>query len=254
MHARRYDDDTVPYGWPLQAAPFEGPRVSPDIADVNNLTPFTIDYPYAPEVDIALYAIDNMGLIADVDVHRALSEEERQLIHRRNEVNSELATLRSRLRPVRTRLTKAHAYPRVHPYLNHQARVPKPNHQWPGDLRQHELTMDEALGLSRQGDVNWMPRPWYHDDIHPGANYSPVRFIDCVYCNIPGHNLRDCPNPHRFCAQRLSCIIPSYHRRFGPHCPSDKRRRVLDEILGDLYDATRLDTEITGTSNSDGEC
>ena len=76
IHARRFDDDEVPYSWPLQAAPFKGPCVSPEVADVNNHTPFTINYPYAPEVDITLYAIDDMGLIVDVDVHQALSEEE----------------------------------------------------------------------------------------------------------------------------------------------------------------------------------
>ena len=97
VHARRYDDDTVPYGWPLQAAPFEGPRVSPEVADVNNHTPFTIDYPYAPEVNITLYAIDDMGLTTDVDVHRALAEEERLAIHCRNEANTELAHIHSKL-------------------------------------------------------------------------------------------------------------------------------------------------------------
>ena len=110
VHARQFDDDGVPYGWPLQVAPFEGPCVSPETADVNNYTPFTIDYPYAPEVDIALYAIDNMGLVVDIDVHWALSEEERQLIHQHNEVNTELATIQSKLWPVHARLTHAHAY------------------------------------------------------------------------------------------------------------------------------------------------
>lgn len=154
VHAHQFNDNEVPYGWPLQAAPFEEPCVSPEVVDINNHTPFTVDYPYTPEVDIALYAIDDMELTADVDIHQALAEEERQLIHRCNEVNTELATIWSKLQPICSRLTHAHAYPRVHPYLNRQAQVPQPNHQWPGDLQQHELTMDEALGLSREGDVN----------------------------------------------------------------------------------------------------
>ena len=81
----------------MQAAPFEGPRVSPEVADVNNLTPFTINYHYANEVDIALYAVDDMGLTADVDVHRALAEEEQLAIHRRNEANRELSDIWARL-------------------------------------------------------------------------------------------------------------------------------------------------------------
>ena len=68
--------DGIPYRWPLTAAPFMGPRPSPLITDSMNLAPFTRNYPFYQEVDVTLYSIDNHGLIADVDMHRELEEQE----------------------------------------------------------------------------------------------------------------------------------------------------------------------------------
>jgi hypothetical protein len=76
VFATRKDVEGTPYGWTLEAAPFMGPRPSPLITDSEHLTPFTNSYHFKKEVDIALYAIDDPGLIADVDRHRALEEEE----------------------------------------------------------------------------------------------------------------------------------------------------------------------------------
>ena len=76
MHACRHNLDGIPYGWPLTTAPFMGPHPSPLIADSMNLAPFTCNYPFYLEVDIALYAIDDHSLIANIDMHWELEEEE----------------------------------------------------------------------------------------------------------------------------------------------------------------------------------
>jgi hypothetical protein len=77
----RKDMDRQPYGWTLEAAPFMGPCPSPLIADSDNYAPFTNSYCFHKEVDIVLYAEDDPGLIADVNWHCTLKEEERQLAH-----------------------------------------------------------------------------------------------------------------------------------------------------------------------------
>ena len=46
VHTRNMNLDGIPYGWPLTAAPFMGPRPSPLIADSMNLAPFTRNYPF----------------------------------------------------------------------------------------------------------------------------------------------------------------------------------------------------------------
>ena len=46
VHAHTMNLDGLPYGWPLTAAPFMGPRPSPLIANSMNLAPFTCTYPF----------------------------------------------------------------------------------------------------------------------------------------------------------------------------------------------------------------
>jgi hypothetical protein len=75
------DTNGLPYRWTPEAAPFVGPRPSPLIADSDHFAPFTNTYHFKKEVDIALYAEDDPSLIADVDQHHALEEEEQVLAH-----------------------------------------------------------------------------------------------------------------------------------------------------------------------------
>jgi hypothetical protein len=68
------DDSDPPrqaYGWPLQAAPFIGPKISPARSDNSALGIFDTGYPGAIEVDIALYELRDYGVLADVDRYRA---------------------------------------------------------------------------------------------------------------------------------------------------------------------------------------
>ena len=111
VHAHRQGLDGIPYGWPLTAAPFMGPHPSPLIADSMNLAPFTRNYPFYQEVDIALYAIDNHRLTANIDMHRELEEEEQLLAHQCRELDNNTLHLEHRLGPVCRCLCVAQAYP-----------------------------------------------------------------------------------------------------------------------------------------------
>jgi hypothetical protein len=98
VFATRKDMEGMPYGWTLEAAPFMGPPPSPLITDSDHLAPFTNAYHFKKEVDIALYAIDNPGLIADVNRHWSLEEEERQLAHHHRELENDTFKLSQKLR------------------------------------------------------------------------------------------------------------------------------------------------------------
>jgi hypothetical protein len=76
VFATRKDMEGMPYRWTLEVAPVVGPQPSPLIADSDHLAPFTNAYHFKKEVDIALYALDDPSLIADVGRHRTLEEEE----------------------------------------------------------------------------------------------------------------------------------------------------------------------------------
>jgi hypothetical protein len=97
VFATHKDVEGMPYGWTSEAAPFMGPKPSPLTTDSNHLTPFTNAYHFKKEVDIALYAIDDPGLIADVNRHRALEEEERQLAHHRRELENDTFDLNQKI-------------------------------------------------------------------------------------------------------------------------------------------------------------
>jgi hypothetical protein len=218
-----------------------GPRPSPLITNSEHLTPFTNSYHFKKEVDIALYAIDDPGLIADVDRHRALEEEERQLAHRCRELENDMFDLHQKLRPVRLCLRKAQAYPRVHPYLAGKARVPFPGSSCPASHRDYPLTMQEALTIDTiSANVTWLPRPRYHEESQAGSTPMPLSHCSiCIYCNNLNHEPAWCPDPHHLCPDRLSCIIPSYHTNFGDHCPADPRRHVLDYLLQAIEDGNK---------------
>ena len=111
IHTCHHGLDGIPYGWPLTTAPFMGTCPSPLIADSMNLTPFTRNYPFYREVNIALYAIDDHGLIANVDMHQELEEEEQLLAHHRRELDNDTLHLECRLGLVCQHLSAAQAYP-----------------------------------------------------------------------------------------------------------------------------------------------
>jgi hypothetical protein len=214
------DVDGMPYGWTLEAAPFVGPKPSPLIADSEHFAPFTYAYHFKKEVDIVLYSLDNPGLIADVDRHHVLEEEECLLAHQHRELENDTFDLQLKLCPIHQHLCNAQAYPHVHPYLAGTAKVPLPYSARPASHCDYPLTMEEAMTIDT--NVNWLPCPWYHKENQPGSTPMPLSHHTlCMYCNGLDHSLATCPNPHHLCNDCLSCIIPSYHTNFGEHCPAD---------------------------------
>jgi hypothetical protein len=194
----RKDVEGMPYGWTLEVAPFVGPQPSPLITDSDHLSPFTNAYHFKKEVDIALYAIDDPGLIADVDRHRTLEEEEHQLAHRRRELENDTFNLGQKLQPVCQCLRQAQAYPQIHPYLAGKAKVPLPYSACPASHRDYPLTMKEALTINK--DVSWLPCPWYHEEDQAGSTPMSLSHRSiCVYCNDITHPPAQCPDPHHLC-------------------------------------------------------
>jgi hypothetical protein len=197
IFATRKDVEGIPYGWTLEAAPFIRPHPSPLIADSDHLSPFTYTYHFKKEVDIVLYTIDNSGLIADVDRHRAL-EEEHQLAHRHRELENDTFDLSQKLRPVHQHLCNTQAYPCIHPYLAGTTKVPLPYSACPASHHDYPLTMKEALTID--SDVSWLPHPWYHKETQAGSTPMPLtNHSICVYCNDITHSPAACPDPHRLC-------------------------------------------------------
>ena len=242
--------DGIPYGWPLTAAPFMGPRPSPLIADSMNLAPFTSNYPFYREVDIALYSIDNHGLITNISIHQKLEEQERLIAHRCWELDNDALHLERKLGPVHHHLRAAQAYPRVHPYLDGDTKVPRPQSCNPGLYCDYDLTMEQAMGLSTMGQVHWLPRPWYHDKDHPGnSSQFSLRHNLCPYCNDPDHSPPQCPAPHHLCNDCQCCIIPSYHKNFGSGCPADAHRHLIDTLLNNYH--TGLMEDVNANPGSD---
>jgi hypothetical protein len=241
------DVEGMPYGWTLEATPFMGPKPSPLITNSDHLAPFTNAYHFKKEVDITLYAIDDPGLIADVNRHQVLEEEEWQLAHHRRELENDTFDLHQKLQPICQRLCKAQAYPCIHPYLTGKAKVPFPGSSRPASHHNYPLSMREALTINTtSADVTWLPHPWYHEEVQAGSTPMPLSHRSiCVYCNDFNHTPAQCPDPHHLCPNRLLCIIPSYHTNFGEHCPADPHRHLLDYVLEAISDGNRdLDEEV----------
>jgi hypothetical protein len=57
----------TPYGWGLEAVPFIGPTWSPEVVDDEALGVFDVRYIGSREIDVAIHAINNWGVVADVD-------------------------------------------------------------------------------------------------------------------------------------------------------------------------------------------
>lgn len=251
VHAHRMNLNGIPYRWPLTAAPFMGPHPSLLIADSMNLAPFTHNYPFYQEVDIALYFIDDHDLIANVDVHWELEGQERLIAHCRQELDNNALHLECKLGPIRHCLQAAQAYPHVHPYLDGDAMVPQPHSHNPGLYCDYDLTMEQAMGLSTMGQVHWLPRPWYYDKDHPGhSNQFSLHHNLCPYCNNPNHSPPQCPAPHQLCNDHLCCIIPSYHKNFGSGCLADARCHLINTLLNDYHTGLMEDIDPNPGSNS----
>jgi hypothetical protein len=210
----------IPYGWDLVVAVLPG--ASHEDVDNDNLADI-LDEDLTTPTNAALYTINDPGLTADVDRLRHLTRVGETLLERRQELERDTINWVSRMTPVRNRLVGTRANSRLHPYLTGRALIADPQNENPQHRRRGTLTIIEALQLHADQPRDWNPRPWFHDEDTAGL---PVRLLNrmtsCVYCGKASHTLRQCPNPHALCHNRLGCIIPTNHPNYGRNtfCPA----------------------------------
>ena len=219
----------TPYGWNLEAAVFPG--ASREEVDDDNLADLLDDDLLTP-ISAALYTIDDPGLTADVDHLRAETRKGESLLEERRLLERKIVEWNSRMLPVRNQLVGTRASSRLYPYLTGRALIADPLNENP-QLRHHgTLTITEALTLHAEQPRPWRPLFPIHNDDDQGL---PIRLLarmsSCVYCGRRSHTLRQCPNPHALCHNRLGCIIPSNHVHYGPlpFCPAIDSHVVDDE-------------------------
>ncbi|KAF8271557.1 hypothetical protein EI94DRAFT_1797075 [Lactarius quietus] len=148
--------------WVLEAAPVPDNVPTPVTIDDNDLSilhPHHFDF---EPVNMALYAIDNHGLIADIDPYRGLEETCQILLEEQKAIDQKLSSWHNKWGTVQTRLVKAHTRTRLHPYLEDEIKIPHPGDNRPTHLHTPEFTITHASKLYRDEGVEWLPRPWYH--------------------------------------------------------------------------------------------
>ncbi|KAF8260025.1 hypothetical protein EI94DRAFT_1812268 [Lactarius quietus] len=222
VHALRRDADpnSCAYGWVLEAAPI--PDNVPIPATINN-DDLSILHPHHSDFDsvnMALYAIDDRGLIADIDRYRGLEETHQVLLEEQKALDRKFASWRDRWGPVRTRLIRAHARARLHPYLEDEINIPLPQDERPAHLHTPEFTITRANELYRDEGVAWLPRPWYH---YPDASSTiPTSLFQaerCFYCLFTFHE-----------------PLPTMHAAYGGRCPH-QNIHIHDDMNEEYQDA-----------------
>ena len=226
------DPPEVAYGWPIEAAPFIGPNLPTNGVDNEALGVFDASYDDSIKVDIAVYALKDYGVTADVDRYRGHMLDYDDLLARKRQLDKELIGWRSKYQPIRNRLVSAQARNRIHPYLHGLAPIPAPPlygyEKNPDPTVPHFLTMEEAIELDARSGVEEPHRPWYHDS-HDRRHVWGSSFPRCTYCQAREHTYANCPTPHARCHTTISCIIPTHHRRFGPNCPAADLHLTIDD-------------------------
>ena len=247
------DPPEIAYGWTIEAAPFLGPAVSPNRIDNEQLGIFDIRSHSSIKVDIALYALGDYGVLADIDRYRSHMLDYDDLLARQRQLDKELAMWRAKSHPLRQRLTLAQARSRIHPYLSGTIPIPAPPPYGldnnPDPTVPRFLTMEEAVELDARSGTEEPHRPWYHDS-HGRRHIFGTTFAHCVYCQAREHTYANCPTPHARCHTTISCIIPTYHRHFGPDCPAANLHLTTDEVVDALQVA--LPDEEAAESGSEG--
>ncbi|KAF8262987.1 hypothetical protein EI94DRAFT_1807943 [Lactarius quietus] len=164
VHARRRDADptSCAYGWVLEAAPIPDEVPTPITIDDNDLSILHPHHSDFDSVNMALYAIDDRGLIADVDHHRGLEETHQVLLEEQKALDRKFSSWCDKWGAVRTRLIKARTRTHLHPYLEDEIKIPHPQDERPAHLRTPKFTITGANKLYWDEGVAWLPCPWYH--------------------------------------------------------------------------------------------
>ena len=230
------DPNVSPYGWPLYAAPFTGPLPPAPVEDTD-LSIFNPDTTMSLAVDIALHGLDDRGIVGDVDHFRDLATQHKALKEEQHKLDNKFAEWRHKWGPVRSRLIHSRAHTRLHPYmdkLSHEHVIPLPGDDRP--YREGNLTPLEAYtAYHGESPPRWLPLPWYWEE-----RSSPEQRKDwCTYCHSHYHSLNNCPNPHRYCTNRLSCNVPSTHTFYLGGCPY-----ALEHIHDDESDRVSIEGDV----------
>ena len=245
--------DTV--GWTLEAAPLVGPAFA--YPDNSNLEPFAFAHGGSDTINLALGALDDPGLLADIDRHQALVSEEATLRVHEKELTQAWFCWRNNLTPVRQRLIAAQACTCLHPYFTNQIPLPANEHCPEGVtiadalLLHHRiphfhlpmpwLAREERLSVSRWVQTNRAQSHVSKAPTSPARRTNPTTVCKCPHCKVPNaphasiacpvlnccyycksldHHANDCPCPHTNCwKSRLGCFIPYLHKNNrATHC------------------------------------
>jgi hypothetical protein len=231
----------TPYGWDLEAVVLPG--ASREDIDDDNLADL-LDEDLTTPTNAVLYTVNDPGLTADVDRLRHLTRVGETLLERRQALERDTINWVSRMTPVHNRLVGTRAISHLHPYLTGRSLIADPQNENPQHRRRGTLTITEALQLHADQPRNWNPHSWFHDEDTAGL---PVRLLSrmgsCVYCGKVSHTLRQCPNPHALCHNRLGCIIPTNHPNYrrNTFCPAADLHIMDDE--GDYSNYVDADDE-----------
>ena len=118
--------------------------------------------------------------------------------------------------------------------LSHERVIPLPYDDSP--YPEGNLTPLEAYTAYRgESPPRWLPLPWYWEE-----RSSPTQRKDwCAYCHSHYHTLNNCPNPHRYCSNHLSCNVPSTHTFYLGGCPY-----ALEHIRDDESDRVSFEGDV----------
>jgi hypothetical protein len=166
-------------------------------------------------VDIALYALGDYGVLADVDCYRGSMLHYTDLLAEQKALEDKFHSWHTCSLAICNHLTCSQARSHLHPYLVRKESIPTPFKLLDiNNPNSTTLTMVKALMLDMEAGDKEDKRPWYQDQW--GVKFTfphPPNHNRCMYCTIT-----DCPHPHARCHTTLSCIIPPHHRYYGPCC------------------------------------
>jgi hypothetical protein len=212
-----------PYGWPLEAASFIGPRLPPTRSDNEALGIFDAGYPGAVEVDIALYELKDYGVTADVDRYRGHMLEYEALLEEKKALDKKLSSWRSKALGPRCRLIQAHARNRLHPYLHQYEPITRPSGyrtQEPFVYPPQTFSMSSCLLADANAGELESQRPWFEERLGVRYVFPDTEFRRrCTYCHGRGHIPLDCDRPHAKCHTLPRCLISRRHPHHGGICP-----------------------------------
>ena len=136
--------------WMLKVAPFVGPAFA--YPDNTNLKLFAISHGSSDAINLALGALDDPGLLADIDRHRALIAEEATLCVRKRELAKGWFCWRDNLIPVRQQL------------ITNQVPLPANEHRPEG------VTIADALLLHNRIPHFHLPMSWLAGEERPSVS------------------------------------------------------------------------------------